>query len=98
MLARGAEITAEPKRSFCCGKFWDERRTTRLVEKGRILILMTTPFHLGEHPAGIDRAGHGGSAVSRGRDPHWRRRVPARLPADAELGVTIETQRGGKLV
>ena len=43
-------------------------------------------LHLGEHPAGLDRAAHGRAALPRGRDPHRQRRVPPRLPADAEEG------------
>ena len=43
-------------------------------------------LHLGEHPAGVDRAAHRRAALPRGGDPHRQRPVPAGLPADAEEG------------
>ena len=43
-------------------------------------------LHLGEHPAGPDRAAHRRTALPRGGHPHRQRSVPAGLPADAEEG------------
>ena len=45
-------------------------------------------FHLGEHPAGPDRAGHGRFAVSGGRDPYRQRPVSAGLRENAEKFIT----------